>query len=88
MLCCSVPVSIYQAIWTFRKYFTGLVRRVDLRSTYSYGSVFAFSFAGYTCGKKVLNKKDSEKADKNKQSHETFFISSKKQVRKQFSYMP
>ena len=52
MLCCSVPVSIYQAIWTCRKYFTGLVRRVDLRSTYSYGSVFAFSFAGDTCGKK------------------------------------
>ena len=55
MLCCSVPVSIYQAIWTFRKYFTGLVRRVDLRSTYSYGSVFASSFAdlaGDTCAKK------------------------------------
>ena len=34
MLCCSVSVSIYQASWTLRKYLAGLVKRVDLRSTY------------------------------------------------------
>ena len=34
MLCCSVSVIIYQASWTLGKYSTGLVKRVDLRSTY------------------------------------------------------
>ena len=34
MLCCSASVIIYQASWTLRKYLTGLVKRVDLRSTH------------------------------------------------------
>ena len=34
MLCCSVSLIIYQASRTLRKYLTGLVKRVDLRSTY------------------------------------------------------
>ena len=61
MLCCSVPVSIYQAILTFRKYFTGLVRRVDLRSTYSYGSVFAFFRLRGTLVEKSLDLKGLRK---------------------------
>ena len=40
MLCCSVSVIIYQASWTLRKYLTGLVKCVDLRSTYT---IAAFS---------------------------------------------
>ena len=40
MLCCSVSVIIYQASWILRKYLTGLVKCVDLRSTYT---IAAFS---------------------------------------------
>ena len=74
MLCCSVPVSIYQAIWTFRKYFTGLVRRVDLRSTYSYCSIFAFSFA--------------ERQIKTNKSHEIFLYQVKSNLGSNFLTCP
>ena len=66
MLCCSVPVSLYQAIWTFRKYFTALVKRVDLRSTYLWRPFRLLVYGGHL-QKYVLTKKESGKSDKNKQ---------------------